>query len=373
MTLKRILFIAEGQLGDLLLLTPALRAARTAFNEASISVLIVQRRLGAKEAANIQRLRGPADSVLSTNPNVDELFEINRAALRGLRGLKRIRAELGIVKFLREKKYDAVVSTFPEDRFAFWAYVSGARIRVGQKNQGFSLLLTHAPEIEKHDRGVLEYYCDLVRALGALAIPARIEYNIPPSAHQWADEFLQRSNLASTLQLVAVHPGATGDYKVWPPDRFAELIDHLQLNRGARVALCHSPHDAPVVGEIRRLARTPFVEADTGENISHLAALLQRCSLCITNDSGPRHLAVAVHTPSLAFFRQFHDREWQIYPEERGTSILKSTQQCPVCPAGACLDRIPEGKRFGSYCLRLIEVGEAVAKAKEMLAFQRSK
>ena len=372
MNLRRLLFVAEGQLGDLLLLTPALRAVRTSFPGASISVLIVERHSSAEMPTGIQRLAEPHNSILSTNPNVDELFSISRESLRSLRAFERMRAELAVVQFLRGKKYDAVVSTFPEDRFALWAFLSGASVRVGQKKQGLSWLLTHTPEIEKRDRGVLQYYCDLVRALGATVRSDRTEYNIPAPAHYWADRFLQSNNLETTTRLIALHPGATGDYKVWPPDSYAELIDYLQELQNTRVILCSSPYDVSVAAEIRRLVHTTLIEADTGHDIGRLAALFQRCSLCITNDSGPRHLAVAIGKPTLAFFRQFHDREWQIYPEEKAP-ILKSGEMCPVCPPHVCLDRTPDGERFGSHCLRMIEVAEAAKKAEEILAFQHSK
>jgi ADP-heptose:LPS heptosyltransferase len=375
---RRILFIAEGQLGDLLLLTPTLRAVKETFSSVSISVLIVERRLTGRVASSlgqtaIQPLRGSSDSVLSTDPNVDEILVVDREALRSLRGLARIRAELEVVRFLSRKKYDAAVSTFPEDRFALWAFLSRAKVRVGQKSQGLSWLLTHKPEIEKQDRGVLQYYCELARAIGARVTSERTGYIVPEPSREWAAQVLHDNNLESANRLIVVHPGATGNYKIWPPDFYAAFVDILQSTIGTRVLLCRGLQDEAVVAEIRNRLHTEVVELDTGDNVGHLAGLLQRCDLCVSNDSGPRHLAVAVGTPSLALFRQFHDREWQVYPEGDRCAILRSNQLCPVCPPGTCLDKLPASKKFGSHCLRMVSVERAVAKVNEILAFQKSK
>ncbi len=373
---RHILFIAEGQIGDLLLLTPALRAMKMQFAQASISVLIVERRLGSREArpaesSVVQLLGGPTDSILSTNPNIDQIFLIDRERIKSRRGLARMRAELDVMRFLRRQRFDCVVSTFPEDRFALWAFGSGAQIRVGQRDQALSWLLTHKPSVKKRDNGVLEYYCGLVRAIGANVRSTRTEYDIPAASRKWANDFVRHHDLVNGRRVVAVHPGASGNYKIWPPDRYAALIDLLQSQANARVVLCRSLHDDGIVDGILERLQTTIVEADTGGG--NLAALLSSCALCISNDSGPRHLAIAVGTPSLAFFRQFHDREWQVYPELPLCATLKGNDRCPACPSGSCFDRIPQNEQFGSFCLRMVTVEQAALQAKKMLDFPTNK
>lgn len=374
----RVLLIAEGQLGDLLLLTPALRAIKRTYPLAIVSVLVVERRPSIIPAARSeeglpQLLFSDKSTALSGNANVDAMYVLDRSALRSRVGFQRIRAELEVIRFLRSKKFDTVICTFPEDRFVAWAFLSGAAVRIGQKEQPLSWLLSSTPDIRKDSRGVLEYYCDLVGALGAKVESTRTECFVPVSSARRMDEALAGLNIDRTKDLVAVHPGATGDYKIWPPERFAALIDHLQRHCSVQVVLCGGALDKPVLDAIEQRLQKRVAVVDTSFSIGDLAAVLQRSLLCVSNDSGPRHLAVAVGTPTLALFRQFHEREWKIYPESPTCVTLVGLGQCPVCPAGACLDRVPEGEQYGSYCLRMVSLDSAVEQIEHAVRASRAK
>ena len=122
---QNILVLAEGQLGDLLLLTPALRAIRTGFPEAQVSVLILQRRGMTQKKLDSSEPVRPADPagtacVLTSSSAVDQVYEVDRSALRMLKGIHRLRGETGVARWLRSRRFDAVLCTFPEDRFAIY-------------------------------------------------------------------------------------------------------------------------------------------------------------------------------------------------------------------------------------------------------------
>jgi ADP-heptose:LPS heptosyltransferase len=361
---RRILFLAEGQLGDLLLLTPALHAVKESFPTSFVCVFVLDRRTPLRSSSNPTMFDLPQESCpLATNKNVDELILVSRQFLRKMRGLARLRCEASLIRLLRSRKFDTVICTLPEDRFALWAFTSGARTRVGQKNQSLHWLLSLALNIEKSERGVLEYYLDLVRAFGATVHSTKTEYTISDKVEKWAKELLVQHNL-SDEKIIGVHPGATGDYKIWDPNLFAELIE--QLSRKARVVLLGGNLDEAIIAATRDFLRSEIVHL-RAESIENLAALLRHCTLCISNDSGPRHLAVAVGTPSLALFRQHHDKEWGVYVEGNHVAIVKGKGRCPACPPDRCLDKIPEGEQFASHCMRMIRVEDVVAKAEEMM------
>ncbi len=242
MRIKNILFIAEGQLGDLLLLMPAIRSIKKTFPQSSISLLIIQRRNNKFNAAQINSIKDVlidnSTNPLISNPNVDDIIVINHNAMRALKGLKKIKLEFQVINLIRQKKFDAVICTFPHDRFIFWAFASGAKIRIGESNQSFSFLLTNKINTKKEDIGVLNYYLEMVKSIGAMSNSNKTEYYIDKNSKEWFEQFVNENGL-NNKKLVAIHPGASGDYKIWPPDNFASLIQRLNEIENTKIILCY--------------------------------------------------------------------------------------------------------------------------------------
>ena len=313
----------------------------------------------------------PADpegtgSVLLSNPSVDRVMEVHRHRLRSLHGMRRLRMEWGILRWLRGERFDAVICTFPEDRFAVLAFLSGAAIRVGQHRQGFAWLLNRTPDIRKSDEGVLKYYCALARCMGGGESGEATEFTPGAVERIWAQQVIAE-HASGVRKVVAIHPGASGDYKIWPPERFASLADCL-AKRGIAVLLCSGEVDGDVVHEVVRHSRNALPVIATAGQLGRLGALFAGCALVITNDSGPRHLAIAVGAKTLALFRRHHDREWSVYPETQACCILRGEGACPACANDVCADIVPPGSKFGSHCIRLIGVDTVAAAAEAMVS-----
>lgn len=363
MSLRNILILAEGQLGDLLLLTPALRAIKSGIPGALVNVLILQRRGMKKPALQTAEPVLSADpsgtaGVLTTSSAVDHVYEVDRTAIKGLKFLDRLKGETGIVRWLRKQKFDAVVCTFPEDRFAVLAFLSGAGTRVGQRRQYLHRFLNIKPDVTKHDVGVLRYYCELARAIGVQIDSETTEYAVGMESLQWAEECISLQ-CGNARPPVVIHPGASGEYKIWPIERFAALADRLH-DKGIPVLVCGGNGDREVIHRIRTTVRYSVPVVITEGNLQRLAGLFRRSGLVVCNDSGPRHLAIAVGSKTLALFRRHHDVEWNVYEETARCRILNAESACPHCPAATCADRVPENERYGSYCMRMITVDHAV-------------
>ncbi len=371
---ERICIIAEGQLGDLLILSPALRAFAESFPSASLTVLVVQRRSyeGVSSADGpvlSESARGGTAAVLRADPHVARVAEVDREALRSLGGLRRALAEWSVIRWLRRGKFDTVVCTFPQDRFFLWAFLSGARVRVGEEGRTFSVLLSHRIRRRKSEGGVLAYYCALAESAGATVRSQRTSVVIPRSYSERAAECWRSLGLPETEPVVAVHPGASGGYRIWPPGRYAALIDHVQ-RRGIPVMLTGSSFDREVLDEVTKRCETaPRLVITT--DVLDLAGLLQKCALCVSNNSGPRHLAVAAGVRSLALIPRFDDVEWKIYADETGAGTMQSLEECPACPPGACRNTLPPGERYGSLCMRALGVAEVAARVDGLLGLPR--
>ncbi len=374
---QKILFISEGQLGDLLLLTPAIRAVKKSFPPALVTLLIIQRRNNNFNIDSIDSLNDvivdSSCNPLINNPFIENIFIINHNAIRSLRGFKKIKLELQLIKFLRQKKYDAAISTFPHDRFIIWAFASGAKIRCGEANQTFSFLLTHKIKKTKEDLGVLKYYLELVKRIGAKEDSTKTDYYVTDDSLKWANNFLSENKLKDEQnKFIAIHPGASGNYKIWSPENFAALIQKLNNEKNIKVILCFGENDSLITNQIKNYLTDDeaanILFTTTENDLNKMAALFKNCNLTITNDSGPRHLSAAVGTPNITLFRKHHDKAWKVYPENNFTSTIQSKIECPHCSAGECNDKIPDDKIFGSYCMREITVAEVHKKIKKVIA-----
>jgi heptosyltransferase II len=365
---SNILFIAEGQTGDLLLLTPAIRAVKKQYPSSSIKLLVLQRRENKldNEVINFNRIFIDSESnVLKKNKNIDEIFIINHSALKSIKGFKHFKIEADIISFLRKQNFDTAICTFPNDRFLIWSYFIGAKIRVGQNKKWMSFLLNRVCDSKKEDTGVLNYYLELVKKIDAQETSFETDFEIATEAVVWADEIFAANGIIDREKIIVIHPGASGSYKIWPPEKFALLINELSKNH--QVILCSGGSDDHIFNDIKKLSND-FIRIDDGNNIHRLAAVFKKSCLVITNDSGPRHLAAAVKARSLALFRKYNDNAWKIYPENNMTATIQSLSNCIFCEPGKCNDLIPQGEKFGSYCMREIKVEEVVKRAEELIS-----
>ncbi len=124
----------------------------------------------------------------------------------------------------------------------------------------------------------------------------------PAEALAWADSFLAAGEGAAASYHVAFQLGASETRRQWPPERCAALGDPLWRLAGARPVLLGAAAEAPLAAAYARAAAHPFADAVGATDIPRLAALLRRCRLLVTNDTGTMHLAAGLGVPSLAVF-----------------------------------------------------------------------
>lgn len=167
---------------------------------------------------------------------------------------------------------------------------------------------TATPDAPKPDRWVpytpLQHdtvrWLEVVRTVGAVS--DRLE---PQVVVTEADLAESRAVLPPDGRpLVVVHPGATDPRRCYPEERLGAVAAALAA-RGARVAVLGGPGDADRVARVAdagTAAGTPFATVVGGLSLGGLIGTLRRADLVLGNDSGPRHLAGAVGTPTVAVF-----------------------------------------------------------------------
>lgn len=275
----KLLIRATNWVGDAIMALPALRAVRSRFPEAQITILA-----------------RPYVAAIYKNQQVcDEMMLVDYKS--------------DMVNELRAHKFDAALLLQNAFEAAWFAWRAGIPERVGYARDGRSLLLTKAVpvpepgEIPAHEQ---YYYLELLRRAGWLdSLPSEsfIQLIVPDENRKHAAEFLHSAGARPDGFRIAVGAGASyGSAKCWPPDRFAELANRLQAQLGAEVILFGTPSEATVSLAIAAGMRTPPIDLTGKTSIVDLPAVLSQCHLFIGNDSGAMHVAAAVGLPVVAIF-----------------------------------------------------------------------
>ena len=329
---KRILAVKLADLGDLLTITPALQALRSAHPSAQIDLLVPPSSGGLLEGASF----------------IDRIVTFEKFAFDSLRGLLDVRSVARTVAFLarlRSARYDAVAifhhytSRWGSLKFRVLGIASGARTRAGIDNGRGSFLTMR---VEDRGFGAMheaEYWLSVAALLGANAgagwrsrIP--VGENDKTTALGLLDTFgKERAN-----PLLAIHPGA-GAYslaRIWPVERFAKVARGLIKSHNVRVVILGGPDEIEAASQLERLVdKEKRVLNLAGRTTIHqTAAIVEQCDLFLGNDSGPMHLAAAMQTPVVAVFGPSNRRAWGPYTPAGETSphhVVSRDLPCIPC------------------------------------------
>ncbi len=281
---RNILVIDFGQLGDVVMSLPALRAIRARFPYAQITVAV------GKPGGELIHLSGFANDVL----------EVDRVALRDGPKLISIGRIVKFVASVRKAKFDFVIDLHSLYETNLLGFLSGAALRLYARRENRSLdLLANfkpRPNKERKDAHLVDRYLDILKPLG-IQNPPRTPALKTSSAADFAVEALLKKEKAHSHELlVGVFPGAGHAGRIWPVENFAELADHLIRNDKVRVIVFAGPEERGRVQQMRTLfpPGTIFFDRLT---IPQLASAQARLTLFISNDTGPAHIAAAVGTP----------------------------------------------------------------------------
>ncbi len=330
-----VLAFAPNWLGDAAMCTPALRALRRRFPAATLSV--------AGRDAVCRLLEGISwiDRLLPVVPQPGL-----REMLRFARQVRPLRPDLAVV--------------FPHSfRAALLARLTGARRRLGYLRDGRGLLLTdHIPP--HRENGVITpiymafEYLALVTPLGCEDDGQGLELAADP---QECDAVRRR--IPGEGPIVAIAPGAAyGPSKRWPADRFAAVADALAREAGARCVLLWGPGEEDTRAAFLDAVQTTVHECHDGHPaIARMKAAVAVSDLLICNDSGPRHVAIALKKPVVCIMGPTSPR-YTDSPWEQGR-ILRVDVDCGPCQKPVCAT--------DHRCMTRIAPSDVVAAALEHL------
>ncbi len=328
-SVRRILVIKLRAVGDVVLSTIVLKNLREAFPHASLEFLTEKGGAG----------------VLQGNPFIDRCLVYDRTRMTGP----------GLIRQVRKGRYDLVIDLFGNPRTALLTLLSGAQYRVGYRFRGRTYAYNAVVEPRGSSVHNTQFNLDALERIG-IPIIDRSLHIVPGKHDEEKIEDFWRREIPVGVAVVALHSGGGWRTKRWPEERFAAVADKIQSQHGAAILLPWGPGEEPDVERIRSNMKTRAI-IPPSTTLLELAALLRRCSLVVTNDSGPMHIAAAMGTPVVGIFGPTSPRLQGPYGA-KATTVRNESLPCLGCNLVEC--------PIGNPCMKELEVQTVLDAIREL-------
>ena len=371
---SRILLIKPSALGDVVHTLPVLVKLRARYPRAQIDWLITP------ENAEVVRYHPALSNVV--------LFARRDFSKRG----RRWRAFLSffdLLKQIRSAKYELIIDMHGQVRSAFFALISGARVRIGfdrpvkrgltvsaehaLKNipnhgwrgarEGSWIAYTHRIPIPTLDVHAIDRYLWVAPLLGLDDNPPDLTIRLSPQATNKVNRLLEEQGVPVSKPLVVLVPGTIWETKHWTIEGFAGVARQF-LQDGFAVALAGTMRDQQRCRQIA--AAAPGTCDLSGKTTpADLAALIRRAEVAVTNDSGSMHVAASLGKPMVSVFGPTNPVH--IGPYERPESVVRVDLPCSPCNYRR-LSQCP----FDHACMKQVTSAMVVERVRKILSTAKS-
>jgi len=340
----KILIIQTAFLGDVVLTIPLIQAAKK-YLKSEVSVLCIP----------------STKDILVGHPDIDEIIVYDKKGKdRGIFNLFKL------AKKIREKKYDTVLIPHPSFQSGFLAYLSGIKKRVGFCNSAGRFFLTKCIPFDK-DKCQLERYLDLMQYFGFELEKEKTKIYIDKKSDEYADSTLDPSTSSGQVaqgRYFGINPGSVWATKRWLPERYAELSDKIVDKFGGKIIIFGGVDDIDTASIVEKNMKKHPINLAGKTTLKQLTALIKRCRVFITNDSGSMHIAAALDIPTVAIFGPTVKR-FGFFPYSDKAVVIEKDIKCRPC------DRHGSNKcpRNHFNCMNKVTVDEVFGAVKKLYEY----
>ncbi len=334
---RNILVIKLTALGDVVLITAALKALRATFPNARIHC----------------STSPEGSSVLQRCPYINNVIIFDGEH-------KNLKSEWELGRDLRGYRFDEVID-LQNNRFSHMiAFLSFAKTTIGYDNGKFAFLLSRRIKNDTPLLPPVEHQFRLLKTLG-VNYDKNVRLELWPSQRdeEYVQTLLDGEWLGNVKDMVGINIAASARWssKNWPIDHIVKLCDMLAA-KNIRVFLTGQQKDKGAARLIVSRAKSKPVDFTGKTNIMQLAALLARAKVYISGDSAPLHVAAAMKVPVVGLFGPT-DPSRHMPPADRGV-VMREHLKCSPCYSGEC-------KIKTHVCMKQITAEDVFAKVKELL------
>ncbi len=333
--IRKILIIKLRAIGDVILSTIVIRNLRLAFPDAQIDFLTEK----------------PSKDILEGNPDINKVLVFDGKKQNGF----------GLIWNVRNRNYDLVIDLFGNPRSALVTYFSGAKYRVGYRfgwREKCYNIIVEPRGGEVHNT---EFNLDAIRALGFRISDFGFRIAVDEESHSFAERFFKDEGLNNSF-VVALNAAGGWYTKRWGIPKYAEFADMLveqhQVQKGwvsTKILLLWGPGERDDAERLATLMTNKAVLIPSS-TLKQLAAILQRCSVMVTNDSGPMHIAAAMGRPTVAIFGPTNPMlqgpfgsQSEIVRNERLGCLSCNYTKCPIgnpCMEELSVEEVYQGFKY---------------------------
>lgn len=335
----KIIIFCPNWVGDVVMATPFFNSIRNLYPDATIIGII----------------RQYVHGVIADGPWFDHLISCND------------KTRAGFFKVLREIyriKPDIAILLSNSFRSALLARLGFSKKVYGYRRGGRSLLLTDGPKPVADKNGYLpmpmqDYYLEICKWLHPnIPAPSKPALFISEKLKKQGRRLLIKYGIKENDMLIGINPGAKfGSSKCWPPDYFARLAELLKQEWDCKIILFAGPGEDLIAEAIIKKSSATIINSSQDIDLELLKYLIKSCSLLITNDTGPRHYAVAFDIPVLVIMGSTDYRYTNANLEK--TIVLRKEMDCSPCHKPVC----PKNHE----CMLLIKPEEVLQASKQLM------
>lgn len=319
----RIVVIRLRSIGDIVLLTPALRLLKDWRPDLRISLVVESR----------------FRELVEANPAIEELLDPG-----GGTGWAKIASRFRAMREIRRRQSALAVNLHGGPTGTLLTRGSRARWKVGfdyYRSRGvYDVLVPDTRSILGHEKvHTTEHQAAVFFHLGMprRQIP-RAELYVRPEHRAWWSEKRAGLGVAPKQEYAIVHPTALYATKQWAPENFAKLGSYLERDAGLVPIYSCGPGESSALDAVERAAGAPLRRLE-GASLGRFAAALADARIFIGNDSGPAHMAAALVRPVVVMFGSSSSVIWGPWPRDESPArsrIVQNSYPCNPCPGDRC-------------------------------------
>ncbi|MEA2061891.1 MAG: lipopolysaccharide heptosyltransferase II [Thermodesulfobacteriota bacterium] len=316
--LQSIIVFCPNWVGDVVMATPVFDCLRQNYPGAEITAVI----------------RNYAAGVIEDGPWFDRIIKISDKDIKGF---------LNAIGRLRSIKADTAIVLPNSFRSALITFLGGAEKIYGYKRNFRSVFFKDGPVPLQGKKGIkpvpmVTYYMEICRCLD-LSVPVSPTPGLffSEKIKNQGEDLFKHYGIKQGDMVIGINPGAKfGASKCWPPEYFATLAELIQEQWKCRILLFAGPGEDKIAQAVVDASRAEIINTGPDRiSLSLLKYMIKNLDILITNDTGPRHYAIAFDRPVVVIMGPT-DPEYTAACLEKTIVVRKENLPCSPCHEKTC-------------------------------------